>query len=104
MYRCYSRILLTLLQLHALQDASKRAPLELKFSPEVQQALQQGKPLVALESTIISHGAWDTAEIIFTHACPHSRCVHMQSAISLNCCVATLLHDVTVACAASSIN
>jgi pseudouridine-5'-phosphate glycosidase len=28
----------------------------IKISPEVQQALQQGKPVVALESTIISHG------------------------------------------------
>lgn len=28
----------------------------LEFSPEVQEALQQNKPIVALESTIISHG------------------------------------------------
>ena len=28
----------------------------LSLSPEVAQALQQGKPVVALESTIISHG------------------------------------------------
>ena len=28
----------------------------LEVSPEVQQALDQGKPVVALESTIISHG------------------------------------------------
>jgi pseudouridine-5'-phosphate glycosidase len=45
-------------QLRAPQDASKPAPIELKFSLEVQQALQQHKPVVALESTIISHGAW----------------------------------------------
>eukprot|EP00878_Enallax_costatus_P029934 GHUV01032506.1.p1 GENE.GHUV01032506.1~~GHUV01032506.1.p1 ORF type:complete len:398 (+),score=70.01 GHUV01032506.1:580-1773(+) len=30
--------------------------IESKFSPEVRDALQQGKPVVALESTIISHG------------------------------------------------
>ena len=28
----------------------------LSLSPEVEQALKQGKPVVALESTIISHG------------------------------------------------
>ena len=28
----------------------------LDFSPEVQQAMAEGKPIVALESTIISHG------------------------------------------------
>jgi len=28
----------------------------LSYSPEVQQAMEQGKPIVALESTIISHG------------------------------------------------
>ncbi|MEM7033339.1 MAG: pseudouridine-5'-phosphate glycosidase [Chloroflexota bacterium] len=31
-------------------------PIELIFSPEVEQAFQQGKPVVALESTVISHG------------------------------------------------
>jgi hypothetical protein len=30
--------------------------LQLKFSAEVQHALQHNKPVVALESTIISHG------------------------------------------------
>jgi pseudouridine-5'-phosphate glycosidase len=51
-----------------LQDGSKPAPIELKFSPEVQQALQQNRPVVALESTIISHGELTAAVITSSSA------------------------------------
>jgi pseudouridine-5'-phosphate glycosidase len=47
-----------------LQDGGKPAPIELQFSPEVQRALQQNRPVVALESTIISHGELTAADFI----------------------------------------
>jgi hypothetical protein len=59
-------------QYMSLQDGSKPAPIELKFSPEVQQALQQNRPVVALESTVISHGELTAAGNIstpFMHTC-----------------------------------
>ena len=36
----------------------------LKLSPEVADALRTGKPLVALESTIISHGMPDRKSVV----------------------------------------
>ncbi|EQC25394.1 hypothetical protein SDRG_16721 [Saprolegnia diclina VS20] len=48
---------LTRRRLHApLARHSTRAMHQLKMSPEVEAALRDGKPIVALESTIISHG------------------------------------------------
>ena len=54
----------------------------LDIAPEVAQALAQGKPVVALESTIISHGmpypqnvemAANTEQVIRDHGAGHHR-------------------------------
>jgi pseudouridine-5'-phosphate glycosidase len=34
----------------------KKKPLKINYSPSVQQALDQREPLLALESTVITHG------------------------------------------------
>ncbi|MFT6556593.1 MAG: pseudouridine-5'-phosphate glycosidase [Sneathiella sp.] len=41
---------------HNLSVHSQADPMEIEFSPQVAKALADGKPVVALESTIISHG------------------------------------------------
>jgi Indigoidine synthase A like protein len=41
----------------ASQSPAASPPIELRYAPEVAAALRDGRPVVALESTIISHGA-----------------------------------------------
>eukprot|EP00878_Enallax_costatus_P046125 GHUV01055731.1.p1 GENE.GHUV01055731.1~~GHUV01055731.1.p1 ORF type:complete len:437 (+),score=75.92 GHUV01055731.1:580-1890(+) len=55
---CSSRLPGKALRSAFMPQPQKESPskIESKFSPEVRDALQQGKPVVALESTIISHG------------------------------------------------
>ena len=57
----------------------------LKLSPEVEEALRTGKPVVALESTIISHGMPDPQNVETAYAC--ERVCRENGAVPATCAI-----------------
>lgn len=66
-------------------QGAKREPFKLCIAPEVAAALSKQQPVVALESTIISHGARPDMD---RRPCTHTRplwCLHRLIALRLPC-------------------